>query len=862
MNQLKLLRVAFYFIISIANYFTAQAQEINEDDFTLYNKEKGLSGNTITGILQDSIGYIWIATSSGLNKFNGTAFEQFHSNNESWSLPSEHINGILWANKNKLVSFGDGLHLINTRDGHTSNIFIPYSDKQYQYKYNWIISVSSNSIGDLFVLARSGFYQINAQGQIIFRFEYYKENEVAAASFSFGRYLIALGENKYAIVSESGIYYYNSKLKLIKKMSPEDYPAFSEFLDYSKSRDQFYQVKEGTFIVLSGLGNDGYYVDLIKHIKIHFKVPFSNVEQEFDYRSSLIPLNDTTFFINGKATGFYLLKLDQQKSTVDFNPYKFFKDNSCRYVLMDKEKTLWIGTTRGLFHQTRSRHFITQTPIPSFIENRYPNLIVKDICIVGDKICAATRSYAGLLIFDKKFRFIRRIGLENCWRKPDIIYALTSLNNEETLLATNGPLFKVNIKTGVIKEFNLPDWDRNNDWIADLNKDQKGNIWISSSELYKYDVSKNLVTAIKDWKTYRDKIVWSQRIGKDDSGNIWLAGHGLIRYNATSESFDKFINTFPFIKVPDKQVNSFKADHLNNIWINANNNGLICYNTITNSFRTFTTNDGLPDNNITNMIVVKNKLWLSTFSGIACIDLRSFQIKSFGADDGFPEESLTIGTKFFYDEENNKVLIGFKNKIIQFDPDIISEKSQPPKLFIQSLSFENKNKILFPQDNFTTSWRNKDITISIGTINYSTGSTQRFAYKLDEDTTEIWHWLGSNNTFSISNLSSGQHSIQVKLYSAANRWPDQVKRFNIMLSPPYWQETWFQVICIYIIILTLFFLYRWQTGLIQKKERAKTALEQLKAEEYKSQYELEQISNYFSSTLADKHNVDDVLWDV
>ena len=65
-----------------------------------------------------------------------------------------------------------------------------------------------------------------------------------------------------------------------------------------------------------------------------------------------------------------------------------------------------------------------------------------------------------------------------------------------------------------------------------------------------------------------------------------------------------------------------------------------------------------------------------------------------------------------------------------------------------------------------------------------------------------------------------------------------------------------------ILVLSGYLLFIWRTSLIRKKERAKTHMEKLKAEEYKSQFELEQISNYFSSSMAGKKNVDDVLWDV
>ena len=42
----------------------------------------------------------------------------------------------------------------------------------------------------------------------------------------------------------------------------------------------------------------------------------------------------------------------------------------------------------------------------------------------------------------------------------------------------------------------------------------------------------------------------------------------------------------------------------------------------------------------------------------------------------------------------------------------------------------------------------------------------------------------------------------------------------------------------------------------------KTHVEKLKADDYKNQFELEQITNYFSSSLADKKTEEEVLWDV
>jgi putative methionine-R-sulfoxide reductase with GAF domain/two-component sensor histidine kinase len=314
--------------------------------------------------------------------------------------------------------------------------------------------------------------------------------------------------------------------------------------------------------------------------------------------------------------------------------------------------------------------------------------------------------------------------------------------------------------------------------------------------------------------------------------------------------------------MPDRQVNSFTTDKQNNLWLNSNNNGLMCYNIDKGTFRHFTRDDGLPDNNVSAMIVIGNKLWMACYSGIACLDLNTLKITSFGKEDGFPDQSIPIGAKFFYDNRESKLYIGFTNTLVKFDPAIIFQRGQAPHLFIESLITGDQKKFLYPAKSITTPWKNNEITITIGTINFFTSNGQRFAYRLVKDDSERWQQLGTQNTFSISNLSPGSHRIEVKLLSVSNRWPEQVKEIDITVLPPYWKRTWFITIAVAMFALCGYLFFIWRTGVIRKKERAKTHIQKLKADEYKNQFELEQISNYFSSSMANKKNVNDVLWDV
>ena len=89
-------------------------QEFSEKNFERYTIAEGISHNYVSGVTQDSAGYIWASTAAGLNRFNGNHFVQFHSNSDSLSIGSEETTGINWLNKHEFAVFTSGVHIVNT----------------------------------------------------------------------------------------------------------------------------------------------------------------------------------------------------------------------------------------------------------------------------------------------------------------------------------------------------------------------------------------------------------------------------------------------------------------------------------------------------------------------------------------------------------------------------------------------------------------------------------------------------------------------------------------------------------------------------------------------------------------------------
>ena len=831
-------------------------QEFSEKNFERYTIAEGISHNYVSGVTQDSAGYIWASTAAGLNRFNGNHFVQFHSNSDSLSIGSEETTGINWLNKHEFAVFTSGVHIVNTKTGATKNLFIPYHNKQYEYKFNVITRVNGDDKGNVYVLSRSGFYHFDKNNKLVFRFDYYTEAAVLKQHFIFGRELLDLDSKRLLIISSAGLYVYNKEIKKFKKLEAADCPPLTEFLIYPNLACSFYQTKPGNFFILKQETDSLVYINTLENKKVVSILPVKPLLNEFRWRTRLIPVNDTLFFLTSHFSGLFKVRFYPESGQAKLYPQKYFSSYLCNGVVLDKDKQLWIATNKGLLHQNESRSHVEVSYLPDHIIDTTADIRFDDIYVTNDHIYAGTRGRGGLLVYDKsKLNIIKQVFFDN--QSDNYIYAITKTDDQHILVGTEGPIYLFNYNTGKKTKLNPPGWSKN-DWTSDLMQDSKGNIWISAATNYKYSPATNSFEIIP----YHERILSvAVNIEEDKDGNVWMAGHGLARYNTLLRKFDLLLDSFPYIKMMDKQVNSLVIDKQNTIWFNSNDNGLIGYDVTKKIFRHFTRSNGLPDNNIAAMTVVDNKLWMACYSGIACLDLVSFEIKSFGKADGFPTSNIIRGARFFYDEGARKLYIGFSNALVRFDPNELLKPKNASKVFIENLVIGNKNNFL-PDSTMTTSWKSNDVTITIGNINFSEAGGQAFAYRILKTEETPWQELGAQPSFSISNLPPGTHRIQVKTFSLNNRWPPQVKQISIVVLPPFWKENWFVILLTVVISVLIYQLIKWRTGIARKKEMEKTRIQKLIADDYKNQFELQQISHYFSSSLANKKTQDEVLWDV
>ncbi|HEY6986115.1 MAG TPA: two-component regulator propeller domain-containing protein, partial [Rhodanobacteraceae bacterium] len=88
----------------------AGAESVRRDfHFRITGSDQGLAQNSVTALLQDRLGYIWVGTQAGLQRYDGYAFRTFEHSSDNPAAQDEPVSA--------LVEDAEGVIWIGTADG-------------------------------------------------------------------------------------------------------------------------------------------------------------------------------------------------------------------------------------------------------------------------------------------------------------------------------------------------------------------------------------------------------------------------------------------------------------------------------------------------------------------------------------------------------------------------------------------------------------------------------------------------------------------------------------------------------------------------------------------------------------------------
>lgn len=840
LNKLKKISLvaSLLFLLSY-NTLQAQYQKIMFDRIA---KEQGLIPGNVNDILQDSIGFIWMATENGLCRYDGYNFVYYKNEaNDANSLSYNHVfsllkdkDGVIWVG-----TLGGGLNKFNSKTGkfkrfmHDPNnpksisndiVFKVYRDSK---KRIWISTLGGGL--NLFDPAKDSFT----------RYTHSKEDTNSISSNMVSDIYEDKNKNFWVGTFDGGMnLFIEPEQRFIHyKNNPYD--------KYSLSHNQvmeFLEDNKGRFWVATFGGGVNQF-DRIKK-------KFYSIKSDRNFPVKPDNLNVRKLFEDEESiwVGTYsgLFKFDKNtftKTDIYSNPNdtKTINDNKIRSIFKDRTGVVWVGTIVGVNKYDSMRKKFQVINFSQNYKASLDNLFTIPSKFITEKILWAGPGES--TIYKSKNRKIKFFG------------EIDSKNGFHTVLSSNFYLDEKNYLwvgsyNGIhyynVKKdefFNVQYVDdgtpsQGNNFVKWFYIDKKNRFWAGTlaGGLNFYDPAKNIFKRYnhheEDINSLGDSRVIS--VFEDSHGILWVGTYGgLDVYNEKDETF-KHYRVIPNDStcISNDRIYNIYESKAGDLWIGAYQ-GLNRYNRGKDNFEQYTTDQGLGDNTIYSIQEdEEGNLWIRTNDGISKFDPVKKIFKNYSSKDGLP--GMELNGNIYFRNNDGKMFFGFSNGLVSFYSADIKDNPYKPqiaftKLLImdQEVKMEENSPLTKPLnqlDEIVLSYKDKVISFEFSALHFAIPSKNRYAYKL-EGFIDKWVFVNANNRIAkFTNLNPGEYVLKVTASNNDGIWSDIERSIKIIITPPYWETWWFRGLAFLIFLFMIFLFYEIRLNKLIGIERTRSKI--------------------------------------
>ena len=856
------LRARLIFFILMLFSIRAYSQ-LNTSNFTQYTEKDGLPGVQATRVLVDRLGYVWTGTVNGLARYDGYSFKRFYYNpNDTNTLHGLLIHG-MFEDKKGQIWIGSGPSNLD--------VYNPIDQKFRQYKFNDLLSNPGGKEINVTEMCEDDNGRIyfglntNDADSITTSLLYKNHDEEKLKAFSIPADINMLNilrlkkdnSGNIWIISWSGIFKIDkqgklSRFPLIDKefSGTNDWPGDMIFDKLGHMWVISQQLKLYDIDLKTGIYKAWHSKELYRTADFYW-IPRKIV---FDKHENIwIGTNGGLQFFDRKSGQFAMFTTGPQKGLERM----LITDLS-----FDSFGTLWIGTlSAGLVkydEKTLLKSYSYGNGDKTSLTAGWANNIYE---ARDGKIWIATggsQKYSGINILDPATGNLRKITYPQFQNRINGVLAIWENSPDEYYFGVYGGVYKFSEKTlqlTAVKIAGLPE----NSTVNYRLKDSKGNEWFCTlNGLYKKD---------KDAETYKRYDLSrfnggnnlsneTTRLFESKKHGLWiLTNNGLFLYNYPTEKIEKHgydKNDGDIFVTQD--INSLYEDADGNLWVGTWSGGLSKYNVDTKKIKTYTRNEGLPSMSIQGILADEknNTLWLSTFEGMSRFDLKTEQFNNFSIADGIQGQLFSDGSQL--KTTGGLFVFGGSNGITVFNPDDVSKKSIPPKVFLTDLKLFNtsiipgENSVLkkpvYETDTITLSYDQNNLSLEFLALHFSNPSLNRYSYRLEGYDNE-WRDVGNQRVAFYPNLPPGEYTFHVKAANDKGVWNAKGATILIIVNKPWWKTTWAYIVYALLIIALAFAVNRYLRRRLVQKER-----ERNRARELEQAKEIEQAYTELKTTQA------------
>lgn len=798
--------------------------------FTRIDRNDGLSHNQIHSIMQDSKGFIWVGTISGLNRLDGSRVKVFkYSASQPHSLPENNVEdvwedhrGILWVNTASGLSFLDpetetfrqadtikfGRYILNL-----TNFSNFYRDNQ----------------GGIWVMTTHQGVQYGNQKDNSF-FHYVHNASDSTSIYSNNVYGIAQNSaGDVWMIHNYGV----ADLVDVKTQKVKDRVYFLPFKHSANNFRVLVDADDRVWIWANNNAFGAFCFDPATRKTLQFSTRSETYRIASDIVTDIIQDDEGLIWIATDHGGITLWDPKSHRlRSLEHEPFNqnSLVGNSIVELFKDRNGAIWIGTFKdgiNKYHKDVFRfNLIKENPLDN------NDIGFDDVnCVVSDKsgnVWFGTNG-GGLIQYNKasgKYRSFKHDKNNSNSISNDVIVSLT-VDSENNLWV--GTFYGgLNMWDGSKFHRFQNDPDRNeslsDNRVWSIYEDKQRNLWVGTlgGGLNLFDRKTNTFTHYKvaDVNSVISDYIFD--MAEDHKGNLWIATTlGLSRFVYGAGRFINYQN------IPN-QSNGLAHDNITcllfdskqNLWAGTRE-GLCRYNFETDQFETFDERNGLPDNliislveddlgaiwigtayNLTRMYFDANskteRLSLAVFNEADGLQGGEFNVNSAcKTADGELYFGGTKGVNYFKPvnlEERN-----FKGEVIISDFKVFNNSIQPGQELNGRILFENA---LFVTKEVKLKHLENAFSIAFSDLSFI-DDNQHFYYKL-EGFNDQWILADKKNKeVHFTNLSPGEYTFVVRKAATPESTVFSETRLQIRIQPPFWKSIYAYLFYMFFIVGTL-----------------------------------------------------------
>jgi signal transduction histidine kinase/ligand-binding sensor domain-containing protein/DNA-binding response OmpR family regulator len=805
-----------------------------------YNINSGLSSNYLSDVIQDSEGYLWIASDNGITRFDGYSTVVYKPdyvkentfNTIAFNSIAEDKNGDLWFG-----SPNNGVNVFNKKT-QTVSVFNRDGTNGHAIHENTINHIFSDSKGRVWISTVAGLNRYNPDTDEMIA---YSSPSRAGKNDPYGTVSYVFQDSKGQIMVGTwgnGLYVFDEELDQFKQLLVEQQKIDNELVNrifrIAEDSDGNYWLGTWEGGLLKVQLPNYQKLEILQHYMID-SISGNNLSSNIVY--SVYQAQSGNMWI-GTPYGLNIISDHQgEQPKVDIvrsgNEPGSISHNDVFKIYEDQSGIIWLATGGGGLNMINP-YFkrIEAYSFPTLIQYQ-ENQVVRSFFIDDDSsLFIGVHGFGFGKFFPSQTRFISYTELPKFRNLPRNINAATCFHQDRSGNLWIGTRYEglFLVKPGNAAEtyrfmYSDPVTSDRSRAINTIYEDQFGSIWVGSSlGLFKfvesgdnssYDIYRFL-PGPENMNSIKGEVVSS--VMEDANSNLWVGTiGGGISVARNIKDVHQPITFRHFLAGKDNAetlksniIYSIHEDKHNRIWFGTGTAGLALYDAKNNVFRHFLKETGLMDDAVYDIIEHDENLWLTTNKGLFRFTMDDNQpprLEIFTSEDGFQSDVFINNAS--YKCKDGRIFVGGYYGYNVFRPDQLFRNNYIPPMVISGIWIgdEPVNVYQAMENGLVLRHNQNNISVAVAALSFFQPHKNKYTYVMEGLDNE-WKSTGyEGRTVAYSHIPPGHYILKFKGSNSSDIWNDQLVELKIRVKPHPLRSTWAYILYGVIILLVLVVIY-------------------------------------------------------